>query len=135
MEDYPGECTSGAKGVLMNSNDLMQTEQEWLQEYEDTQSAAHHSEELNQQRRTQMASSYDQEDNVLTVWLQEKSSPKAPSYTGKGLAWGKATRVAVWHNVSRGGKDYLKIKLEEPRDSAPSPGYTKRPADKGDIPF
>jgi len=118
----------------MNSNDLMQTEQEWLQEYEDTQSAAHHSEELNQQRRTQMASSYDQEDNVLIVYLQdERSNPKAPSYTGKGLAWGKATRAAVWHNVSKNGKDYLKIKLEEPRDSAPSPEYTKKPA--SDIPF
>lgn len=132
MEDYPSECESGTKGFLMNSNDFLKTEAEWLQEYEDTEQAANHAEELNQQRRTTMAS-YDQEDNVITVWLQEKSSPKAPSYTGKGLAWGKATRAAVWHNVSKQGKDYLKIKLEEPRDSAPSPGYTKKPA--SDIPF
>jgi len=133
MEDYPSERESGTKGFLMNSSDLLKTEAEWLEEYEDTEQSANHAEELNQQRRTTM-SSYDQEDNVLYVYLQEdRSNPKAPSYTGKGLAWGKATRAAVWHNVSKNGKDYLKITLEEPRDSAPAPEHTKKPA--SEIPF
>ena len=105
---------------------------EWIDDYENTQGQAHE-DQLNQRRREEPKMAYDQEDNVITVWLQEKSSPKSPSYTGKGLAWGKATRAAVWHNVTKSGKDYLKIKLEEPRDNATAPAATQKPSD--DIPF
>jgi hypothetical protein len=116
------------RGVLINPQEVA----EWMDDYENAQGQAHE-DQLNQRRREDYKMAYDQEDNVITVWLQEKSSPKSPSYTGKGLAWGKATRAAVWHNVTKNGKDYLKIKLEEPRDSGAAPAATKKPSD--DIPF
>tara|TARA_R100001086_G_scaffold204053_2_gene119987 strand:+ start:180 stop:515 length:336 start_codon:yes stop_codon:yes gene_type:complete len=111
----------------MNPQDI----EEWKQDYDNAQGWANE-ENLNQRRRDEgKKMAYDQKDNEVTLWQQEKKSEKSPSYSGKGLVNGKEVRAALWNNTDKNGKTYLKVKFEEPRDQ----GATPAPASDPDIPF
>ena len=56
----------------------------------------------------------DMKDNELTLWKNETDNPKAPAYKGKGLIAGAEKAVSLWHNTSKAGKPYLKIRDEDP---------------------
>ena len=114
-------------GVLMNPQDI----EEWKQDYENAQGWANE-DQLNQRRRDEEKKmAYDQKDNEVTLWQQEKKSEKSPSYSGKGLVNGKEVRAALWNNKDKNGNTYLKVKFEEPRDQGAAPA----PASEPDIPF
>jgi len=114
-------------GVLMNPQEV----EEWKQDYENAQGWANE-DQLNQRRRDEEKKmAYDQKDNEVTLWQQEKKSEKSPSYSGKGLVNGKEVRAALWNNKDKNGNTYLKVKFEEPRDQGAAPA----PASEPDIPF
>ena len=114
-------------GVLMNPQEV----EEWKQDYENAQGWANE-DQLNQRRRDEEKKmAYDQKDNEVTLWQQEKKSEKSPSYSGKGLVNGKEVRAALWNNKDKNGNTYLKVKFEEPRDQGAAPAPTSEP----DIPF
>ena len=71
-----------------------------------------HESALNQLQRGEAY--MDMRDNEVTLWKNETDNPKAPAYKGKGLIDGKEKAASLWHNTSKAGKVYLKIKLEEP---------------------
>ena len=71
-----------------------------------------HESDLNQLQRGEAY--MDMRDNEVTLWKNETENPKAPAYKGKGLIEGKEKAASLWHNTSKAGKVYLKIKLEEP---------------------
>ena len=71
-----------------------------------------HESDLNQLQRGEAY--MDMRDNEVTLWKNETENPKAPAYKGKGLIDGKEKAASLWHNTSKAGKVYLKIKLEEP---------------------
>jgi len=74
----------------------------------------------------------DMRDNEVTLWKNETDNPKAPAYKGKGLIDGKEKAASLWHNTSKAGKVYLKIKLEEPYNNGA--GRESQPI-KDEIPF
>jgi len=74
----------------------------------------------------------DMRDNEVTLWKNETDNPKAPAYKGKGLIDGKEKAASLWHNTSKAGKVYLKIKLEEPYNNGA--GKESQPI-KDEIPF
>ena len=74
----------------------------------------------------------DMRDNEVTLWKYETDNPKAPAYKGKGLIDGKEKAASLWHNTSKAGKVYLKIKLEEPYNNGA--GRERQPI-KDEIPF
>ena len=74
----------------------------------------------------------DMRDNEVTLWKNETDNPKAPAYKGKGLISGKEKAASLWHNTSKAGKVYLKIKLEEPYNNGA--GRESQPI-KDEIPF
>ena len=74
----------------------------------------------------------DMKDNEVTLWKNETDNPKAPAYKGKGLIDGKEKAASLWHNTSKAGKVYLKIKLEEPYNNG---GGTESKPIKDEIPF
>ena len=84
---------------------------EIIQMEEDNAQAWHES-NLNQLQRGE--THMDMRDNEVTLWKNETDNPKAPAYKGKGLIDGKEKSASLWHNTSKAGKVYLKIKLEEP---------------------
>ena len=102
--------------------------EEWMQDYDNAQMWANE-ETLNQRRREDKKMEYDQKDNEVTLWQQEKKSEKSPSYSGKGLVNGKEVRVALWNNTSKNGKTYLKLKFSDPQDNG------SRSTEEPDIPF
>mgnify|MGYP003139692212 CR=1 FL=1 len=106
--------------------------EEWMQDYENAQAWAHE-ENLNQRRREGKKMAYDQKDNEVTLWKQEKKSEKSPSYSGKGLVNGKEVRAALWNNTIQSGENkgetYLKLKFSDPQDNG------SRPTEEPDIPF
>ena len=112
---------SQTSGVLMAPQEV----EEWMQDYDNAQTWANE-EILNQRRREDKKMAYDQKDNEVTLWKQEKKSEKSPSYSGKGLVNGKAVQAALWNHK---GETYLKLKFEEPRDQG------SRPTEESDIPF
>ncbi len=75
-----------------------------------------HESDLNQLQRGDVY--MDMKDNEVTLWKNESENPKAPAYKGKGLIDGKEKAASLWHNTSKAGKVYLKIKLEEPYNGA-----------------
>ena len=115
-------------GVLMAPQEV----EEWMQDYENAQAWAHE-ENLNQRRREGKKMAYDQKDNEVTLWKQEKKSEKSPSYSGKGLVNGKEVRAALWNNTIQSGENkgetYLKLKFSDPQDNG------SRPTEEPDIPF
>ena len=115
---------SKTSGVLMTPTDV----EEWMQDYDNAQGWANE-ETLNQRRREDKKMEYDQKDNEVTLWQQEKKSEKSPSYTGKGLVNGKEVRAALWNNTGKNGKTYLKVKFSDPQDNG------SRPTEEPDIPF
>ena len=125
MENHVSEHQKN--GVLMNPQDI----EDWKQDYDNAQGWANE-DQLNQRRRDEEKKmAYDQKDNEVTLWQQEKKSEKSPSYSGKGLVNGKEVRAALWNNTDKNGKTYLKVKFEEPRDQGAAPA----PASDPDIPF
>jgi len=74
-----------------------------------------HESDLNQLQRGEAY--MDMRDNEVTLWKNETDNPKAPAYKGKGLIDGKEKAASLWHNTSKAGKVYLKLKLEEPYNS------------------
>ena len=119
---------SKTSGVLMSPQDV----EEWMQDYDNAQTWANE-ETLNQRRREDKKMAYDQKDNEVTLWKQEKKSEKSPSYSGKGLVNGKAVQAALWNNTVQSGdhkgETYLKLKFEDPQDQG------SRPTEEPDIPF
>ena len=91
---------------------------------------AWHQLQLEQRRREQ--ESMDMKDNELTLWKNETENPKAPSYKGKGLIDGNEKSASLWHNTSKAGKVYLKVKLEEPYNG---PARAESKTIKDEIPF
>ena len=125
MENHVSEHQKN--GVLMNPQDI----EDWKQDYDNAQGWANE-DQLNQRRRDEEKKmAYDQKDNEVTLWQQEKKSEKSPSYSGKGLVNGKEGRAALWNNKDKNGNTYLKVKFEEPRDQGAAPA----PASDPDIPF
>ena len=125
MENHVSEHQKN--GVLMNPQDI----EDWKQDYDNAQGWANE-DQLNQRRRAEEKKmAYDQKDNEVTLWQQEKKSEKSPSYSGKGLVNGKEVRAALWNNKDKNGNTYLKVKFEEPRDQGAAPA----PASDPDIPF
>lgn len=125
MENHVSEHQKN--GVLMNPQDI----EDWKQDYDNAQGWANE-DQLNQRRRDEEKKmAYDQKDNEVTLWQQEKKSEKSPSYSGKGLVNGKEVRAALWNNKDKNGNTYLKVKFEEPRDQGAAPA----PASDPDIPF
>ena len=91
-----------------------------------------HESDLNQLQRGDHF--MDMKDNEVTLWKNESNNPKAPAYKGKGLIDGKEKAASLWHNTSKAGKVYLKLKLEEPYNN----GAGSRPEStqiKDEIPF
>ena len=125
MENHVSEHQKN--GVLMNPQDI----EDWKQDYDNAQGWANE-DQLNQRRRDEEKKmAYDQKDNEVTLWQQEKKSEKSPSYSGKGLVNGKEVRAALWNNKDKNGNTYLKVKFEEPRDQGAAPAPASDPA----IPF
>ena len=89
-----------------------------------------HESDLNQLQRGEAY--MDMRDNEVTLWKNETDNPKAPAYKGKGLIDGKEKAASLWHNTSKAGKVYLKIKLEEPYNNGA--GRESQPI-KDEIPF
>ena len=89
-----------------------------------------HESDLNQLQRGEAY--MDMRDNEVTLWKNETDNPKAPAYKGKGLIDGKEKAASLWHNPSKAGKVYLKIKLEEPYNNGA--GKESQPI-KDEIPF
>ena len=89
-----------------------------------------HENDLNQLQRGEAY--MDMRDNEVTLWKNETDNPKAPAYKGKGLIDGKEKAASLWHNTSKAGKVYLKIKLEEPYNNGA--GRESQPI-KDEIPF
>ena len=89
-----------------------------------------HESDLNQLQRGEAF--MDMRDNEVTLWKNETDNPKAPAYKGKGLIDGKEKAASLWHNTSKAGKVYLKIKLEEPYNNGA--GKESQPI-KDEIPF
>ena len=89
-----------------------------------------HESDLNQLQRGEAY--MDMRDNEVTLWKNETENPKAPAYKGKGLIDGKEKAASLWHNTSKAGKVYLKIKLEEPYNNGA--GKERQPI-KVEIPF
>ena len=89
-----------------------------------------HESDLNQLQRGEAY--MDMRDNEVTLWKNETENPKAPAYKGKGLIDGKEKAASLWHNTSKAGKVYLKIKLEEPYNNGA--GRERQPI-KDEIPF
>ena len=89
-----------------------------------------HESDLNQLQRGEAY--MDMRDNEVTLWKNETDNPKAPAYKGKGLIDGKEKAASLWHNTSKAGKVYLKIKLEEPYNNGA--GKERQPI-KDEIPF
>ena len=89
-----------------------------------------HESDLNQLQRGEAY--MDMRDNEVTLWKNETENPKAPAYKGKGLIDGKEKAASLWHNTSKAGKVYLKIKLEEPYNNGA--GKESQPI-KDEIPF
>ena len=89
-----------------------------------------HESDLNQLQRGEAY--MDMRDNEVTLWKNETDNPKAPAYKGKGLIDGKEKAASLWHNTSKAGKVYLKIKLEEPYNNRA--GKESQPI-KDEIPF
>jgi hypothetical protein len=83
----------------------------------------YHQQQLEQEEQYCM----DMKDNELTLWKNETDNPKAPAYKGKGLIAGAEKSVSLWHNTSKAGKPYLKIRVEEP--------YLGTKEIKDDVPF
>ena len=102
---------------------------EIIQMEEDNAQAWHES-NLNQLQRGE--THMDMRDNEVTLWKNETDNPKAPAYKGKGLIDGKEKAASLWHNTSKAGKVYLKIKLEEPYNNGA--GKESQPI-KDEIPF
>ena len=89
-----------------------------------------HESDLNQLQRGEAY--MDMRDNEVTLWKNETENPKAPAYKGKGLIDGKEKAASLWHNTSKAGKVYLKLKLEEPYNNGA--GKERQPI-KDEIPF
>ena len=89
-----------------------------------------HESDLNQLQRGEAY--MDMRDNEVTLWKNATENPKAPAYKGKGLIDGKEKAASLWHNTSKAGKVYLKIKLEEPYNNGA--GKERQPI-KVEIPF
>jgi len=89
-----------------------------------------HESDLNQLQRGEAY--MDMRDNEVTLWKNETDNPKAPAYKGKGLIDGKEKAASLWHNTSKAGKVYLKVKLEEPYNNGA--GKERQPI-KDEIPF
>ncbi len=89
-----------------------------------------HENDLNQLQRGEAY--MDMRDNEVTLWKNETDNPKAPAYKGKGLIDGKEKAASLWHNTSKAGKVYLKVKLEEPYNNGA--GKESQPI-KDEIPF
>ena len=89
-----------------------------------------HESDLNQLQRGEAY--MDMRDNEVTLWKNETENPKAPAYKGKGLIDGKEKAASLWHNTSKAGKVYLKIKLEDPYNNGA--GKERQPI-KDAIPF
>jgi len=97
---------------------------------EEDDAQAWYESDLNQLQRGEAY--MDMRDNEVTLWKNETDNPKAPAYKGKGLIDGKEKAASLWHNTSKAGKVYLKIKLEEPYNNGA--GRESQPI-KDEIPF
>jgi hypothetical protein len=76
----------------------------------------------------------DMKDNEVTLWKNDSDNPKAPAYKGKGLIDGKEKAASLWHNTSKAGNVYLKLKLEEPYNNGAG-SRTESTQIKDEIPF
>ena len=131
MENHVGEHQKS--GVLMNAQEV----EEWKQDYENAQGWADQ-ENLNQRRRDEgKKMAYDQQNNRISLWKQEKRSENSPAYSGKGLVNGKEWSVGCWRNTVQTGEHkglvYLGLKFEEPKDRGDRPH--EEPTEEPDIPF
>mgnify|MGYP003139927630 FL=1 len=101
----------------MTAEQVYQTNQEWLDDYENAQGWANE-EQLIQQQREGRKMAYEPQDDTITLWVNDKKeSEKHPFMTGKGLVKGKEVRAAAWKNTSKSGNSYMSIKLSEPQDN------------------
>jgi uncharacterized protein (DUF736 family) len=102
----------------MNAEEVYSEHQAWLDDYENSQEWEHE-QQLLHQRYTEKKMAYEQKDDTITLWMNDKKSKDTdPLMTGKGLVKGKEVRAAAWKNISRAGSSYMNIKISEPQDNA-----------------
>jgi len=72
--------------------------------------------------------------NTGAAFLKENVNPKAPKWSGPLNVDGKDYQVSIWEKNSKGGLDFLSLKVEPPRPKGegykPKPKFT--PDDDGD---
>ena len=129
MENNASECENRSQGILMTSSGVSR---EWLEEEEGTMTAWFHQQQLEHEqslKRAKRMSSREPRDNEVALFKNnyKEEGDKKPDMTGEGLVNGKQWKVSAWHNVSQGGKKYIKMRFSEPftgqRAAPPAPEY------------
>ena len=78
----------------------------------------------------------DMKPDTIVLFENEKDgNDKRPDLTGTALWNGEEIKVALWENVSKGGKKYLSGQLQRPYNGAGVSGDVNRSAEGTDIPF
>ena len=72
--------------------------------------------------------------NTGAAFLKENVNPKAPKWSGPLNVDGKDYQVSIWEKTSKGGLDFLSLKVELPRPKGE--GYKpKQKEDDSNLPF
>ena len=112
----------------MNSNDpaLMYTAEELIAEDEAAELLHHNNMEA--------IMAYEQEDGKIAVFVNDKGdNPNRPDMTGRGMVWGKAVEISLWHSTSKSGVDYMSGRIQEPYNGGGASTSSTVHAD--DVPF
>jgi hypothetical protein len=130
MENNASEREDRSEGILITSSGVSR---EWLEEEEGTMKAWFHQQQLEHEqslKRAKRMSSFEPRNNEVALFKNSYKEPgdKKPDMTGSGLVNGKQWDVSAWHNVSQGGKKYIKMRFSEPYGNAkpappPTPEY------------
>ena len=84
------------------------------------------------QRRPKMA--YELEEGNISVFVNDKGdNPNRPDMTGRGMVWGKAVEISLWHSTSKSGVDYMSGRIQEPYNGGGASTSSTVHAD--DVPF
>jgi uncharacterized protein (DUF736 family) len=78
----------------------------------------------------------DMKPDTIVLFENEKDgNDKRPDLTGTALWNGEEIKVALWENVSKGGKKYLSGQLQRPYNGAATGGDVNRSVEGDNIPF
>ena len=74
-------------------------------------------------------------DTIVLFTNEKEGNDKRPDLTGTALWNGEEIKVALWENVSKGGKRYLSGQLQRPYNGSGSAGNVNVSSEGADIPF